>query len=355
MYILTRTCLCSSPMDHPAGPGRSESELTWQNIALAFAFIGVNVIFSYIFDLGIGLSLLVAATRCIIQLAVVGTLLQKVFETENPWAVAGIAFWLNFMGTFETVVNKSKKRHKNMFPSVLFSLLASTIPISIIGVRFAMSVTKFWEPSQYIPVVGMLCGSTINGVVVSVSYILKEMQDNRDRVEMYLAFGASRMEACKPILVDALRIALTPTINQMSVLGIIAIPGMMTGAILGGSSVQQAAKLQIIIIFLISASTALASIYSAGYAVSIVVDHEHRIRQDRIYSKPLFGFSFSLTSWSVSGATNKAKDGVVNMIGSSVTRVKRVFRRGNKPTAGSGRREERAGLLERGLSYEDAL
>ncbi|KAJ3803377.1 UPF0014 family [Lentinula aff. detonsa] len=260
-------------------------ELTWLNVALAFGFITFNVIFSYVFDLGVGVSLLVAATRCVVQLAIVGTLLQKVFETNNPWAVAGIAFLLNLMGTFEIVVNKSNKRHQNMFPSVLFSLLASTIPISIIGVRFAMSITKFWEPSQYIPVVGMLCGSTINGVVVSITYILKEMQENRDRVEMYLAFGASRTEACKPILVDALRLALTPTINQMSVLGIISIPGMMTGAILGGSSVERAAKLQMIIMFFLSASTALASICSAGYAISVVVDRDHRIRQDKIYSK----------------------------------------------------------------------
>ncbi len=122
-------------------------------------------------------------------------------------------------------------------------------------------------------------------------------------MEIYLAFGASRMEACKPIAIDALIMALTPPINQMrflsvynppnilliyfSVLGIISIPGMMTGAILGGSSVQQAAKMQMIIMFMISASTGLASIFTTAYAISVVVDDEHRIRTDRIYSEPL--------------------------------------------------------------------
>lgn len=122
-------------------------------------------------------------------------------------------------------------------------------------------------------------------------------------MEIYLAFGASRMEACKPIAIDGLIMALTPPINQMrflsvynppnvsliylSVLGIISIPGMMTGAILGGSSVQQAAKMQMIIMFMISASTALASIFTTAYAISVVVDDEHRIRTDRIHSEPL--------------------------------------------------------------------
>lgn len=65
-------------------------------------------------------------------------------------------------------------------------------------------------------------------------------------------------------------------------IGIIAIPGMMTGAILGGSSVEQAAKLQMIIMFMISSSTALGAIFTTFSLISVVVDGEHRIRDDRI-------------------------------------------------------------------------
>jgi len=69
---------------------------------------------------------------------------------------------------------------------------------------------------------------------------------------------------------------------------------MMTGAILGGSSVQQAAKLQMIIMFMISASTALASICASTYALSIMVDEEHRIRGERIYGRFAWGEVFCL-------------------------------------------------------------
>jgi hypothetical protein len=165
----------------------------------------------------------------------------------------------------------------------------------------------------------MLCGSTISGIVVAVSHVLKELEqvfysieimipdsltlnsENGDKVEMYLSFGASRMEACRPIAQEALRLALTPTINQMrwhsifyrekqtkkgnaidSVIGIISIPGMMTGAILGGSSVEQAAKLQMVIMFMISASTTLAAIVTTVIALAVVVDGEDRVRRERI-------------------------------------------------------------------------
>lgn len=264
------------------GPPTDSTHLDWGNVGLGFSFIIFNALVSTSLQLGVGSSLLSAAIRCVVQLGLVALVLQKVFETNNPWAVGGIACLLNLLGTIEAVVNKSKKRFNHMFSSVLFSMLCSTIPVSIIGIRFAMAIEPFWKPEQYIPIVGMLCGGTISGIVVSVSYVLQEIYDNRDKVEMYLAFGASRFEACRPIAREALRLALTPTINQMSVIGIIAIPGMMTGAILGGSSVQQAARVQMVIMFMISASTALASIITTTTTLAVVVDGEDRIRPDRV-------------------------------------------------------------------------
>lgn len=264
------------------GPPTDSTHLDWGNVGLGFSFIIFNALVSTTLQLGVGSSLLSAAIRCVVQLGLVALVLQKVFETNNPWAVGGIACLLNLLGTIEAVVNKSKKRFNHMFSSVLFSMLCSTIPVSIIGIRFAMAIEPFWKPEQYIPIVGMLCGGTISGIVVSVSYVLQEIYDNRDKVEMYLAFGASRFEACRPIAREALRLALTPTINQMSVIGIIAIPGMMTGAILGGSSVQQAARVQMVIMFMISASTALASIITTTTTLAVVVDGEDRIRPDRV-------------------------------------------------------------------------
>ncbi|KAG1841032.1 hypothetical protein DFJ58DRAFT_809361 [Suillus subalutaceus] len=264
------------------GAPSDTTHLDWSNVGLGFSFILFNALISTSLQLGVGSSLLSAAIRCVVQLGLVALVLQKVFETNNPWAVGSIAFLLNLLGTIEAVVNKSKKRYNHMFFCVLFGMLCSTIPVSIIGIRFAMAIEPFWKPEQYIPIVGMLCGGTISGIVVSVSYVLREIYDNRDKVEMYLAFGASRFEACRPVAREALRLALTPTINQMSVIGIIAIPGMMTGAILGGSSVQQAARLQMVIMFMISASTALASIITTIATLAVVVDSEDRLRADRV-------------------------------------------------------------------------
>ncbi|TFK49717.1 UPF0014-domain-containing protein [Heliocybe sulcata] len=273
-------------MDTGNSPIGDQTHLNWLNVALGLTFVMFNSFLSYNFRLGIGSALFTAALRCIFQLAIMGLLLKQIFETNNPWAVGGIACLLNVLGTSETVLNKSKRRFEHMFPSILISMMSATVPVSLIGARFAMGITPVWTPAQYVPIIGMLCGGTVSGINVAVSYVLKELHENKDKVEVYLAFGASRFESSKPMVREALRLALTPNINQLSVIGLISIPGMMTGAILGGTSVDQAAKLQMVIMFMISSCTALASIVSASLAMRVMIDGDHRIRSDRMDSRP---------------------------------------------------------------------
>ena len=84
------------------GTGDSATHLTWGNVGLTFSFILLDGVLSTTFGLGVGSSLLTAAVRCVVQLSVVALILQKVFETNNSWAVAGMACLLNLMGTAET-------------------------------------------------------------------------------------------------------------------------------------------------------------------------------------------------------------------------------------------------------------
>ncbi|EIW68639.1 hypothetical protein TREMEDRAFT_31647 [Tremella mesenterica DSM 1558] len=262
------------------------THLTWTNVFLGLLFVIFDSVLSLLLGLGIGGSLLVASVRCIIQLSIMALVLDKVFMSNNIWGVFGIAVLLNVLGAFEATYNKSKRRFSNMFPLVLSAMLCGTLPISILGSEFAMAQRPFWQPDQYIPILGMILGNAISAIAgVGMNSISKEFAENRDKVETYLAMGASRFEACKPVGVEALKMALLPTVNQLSVIGLISIPGMMTGAIVGGKSVEQAARLQMIIMFMISASSALCTLGALVFALSTLVDSQHRIRPDRLDSR----------------------------------------------------------------------
>lgn len=152
------------------------AHLTWTNIGVGLLFLLLDAFLSWYFALGLSTSLLVAAARCVVQLTVMGFVLQRVFETDSPWAVAGITCLLILLGTVEVVINKSKRRFTHMFPTVLVSMMSSAIPVSILGTRFAMGYTPWWQPAAYIPVVGMLCGNTISAIVVSTTSVLRDIK-----------------------------------------------------------------------------------------------------------------------------------------------------------------------------------
>jgi len=313
-------------------PSPSSPYLEWSNVGFGFAFVAMNVVLSQALQLQMGTSLVISAVRCTVQLAFVATILQRVFAAQNIWACAAIARLLIVLGTLEAVVIKADRRCQHMFPIVFLAMLVSTVPVSILGAHFAMEIRPFWTPYQYIPILGMLCGSAIAGVTVAVSYVLKELDVNRDKTETYLAFGASRFEACRPLVVEGLRLSLLPVISQMSVTGIIAIPGMMSGAILGGADVHQAARLQMIIMFMITASCTLACIVATFLVLSVCLDSEHRIRSERIDKRHHTLYRMS------SGAVRAVADAAC----STWIRIASCWKR---PRADDGSDGERAPLL----------
>ncbi|GBB94172.1 hypothetical protein RclHR1_02300013 [Rhizophagus clarus] len=262
--------------------------LEWYHVGIASAFILVNGVISISFGLHLGKSLIISAIRCVVQLTLMGLVLEDVFKAQNPFIVFLMIFALVFLGANEIVFNKSKKRHTGMYLSVLLSLGASTILIGTIGSRYALNQKKFWEPQIFIPTMGMLLGNVMSAIAVATSYALNQLSEQMEKIEMYLSFGASRWEAGRPVAIEAIRLAMLPTINSMSIIGLISIPGMMTGQIIGGAPIMDAVKYQQIIMFMISASTALGVLSTIFVCIFTCIDNSHRLRSERISgSKPL--------------------------------------------------------------------
>lgn len=111
-------------MDRPPSElSTDDPRLSWLNVALAFSFILANIFISHIFGLDVGTSLLIAAVRCVVQLGIVAVLLQSVFETEDPWAVAGIACTLCLIRLIYDFPN----------PHTLYIWLMHTVLLNLMG------------------------------------------------------------------------------------------------------------------------------------------------------------------------------------------------------------------------------
>ncbi|KAF9365248.1 hypothetical protein BGX34_010725 [Mortierella sp. NVP85] len=275
--------------DGNCGGQKPMVELQWYHVAIASLLIITNGILSILLGLGLEKRLFISATRCVVQLTIMGLVLQNIFDANSPALVILMALVLTTLGAYEAVFNVSKRRHIYMFPSVLVSMATSCLIIgtfdmtmTTIGTRLAMGVDPLHSPKEFIPALGMLLGNTMTAISLGLDQCLSQLTENRERVELYLSMGATRWEACRPIAVEAMRRAMLPTINQMSIIGLISIPGMMTGQLIAGASVMNAAKSQQIIMFLISGAAAFGTLSSVMICLRVCFDSSDRLRPERI-------------------------------------------------------------------------
>ncbi|KAJ2663407.1 hypothetical protein IWW48_001290 [Coemansia sp. RSA 1200] len=266
----------------PDNPSMPDEPVTWKNVGLSALLLGFNVVLSMWFGLGLSTSLLIAAVRCVVQLTALGLVLKEIFLTDNPILIFGMTMVLGLLAAFEVTYWRSKRQFPWMYTGTLVSITGSAVSVSLFGNAYALNMAPAYTAVRFIPTVGMIFGKCMIGVSIGLGSVMDSLDTHRDRVETALCYGSSRWEATKPVVVNSLRSALLPTITNMSITGLISIPGMMTGWILGGSDVQEAARYQQIILFMISASTASSTLLSVLFCAFVLVDKTPMLRLDRL-------------------------------------------------------------------------
>jgi len=155
----------------------------------------------------------------------------------------------------------------------------------VAGTAIVIDVTPWWKPQYFIPLVGMILGNALSGISLGMDRCLTLFDEGRAQVDAHLAHGATWWEAARPIVTESIRTGMIPIINVMSAVGLVTIPGMMTGQILSGTPPEQAAKYQIVIIFLIAAATAIGCTGTVLLATRRLFDTQHRLALDGIESR----------------------------------------------------------------------
>ena len=143
-------------------------------------------------------------------------------------------------------------------------------------------VDPWYKPQYVIPLLGMILGNGLTGISLCIDILLERFSEQQALVEMELAHGATRWEAARGVLREAVRRGMIPVINAMMVVGLVSLPGMMTGQILAGNSPLQAVKYQIVVLFMIAAATSLGCIGTALLAYRRLFNADHQLRSELI-------------------------------------------------------------------------
>ncbi len=234
--------------------------LSYLDVAAAAALILINGIVSVALRLRMERSLLLASVRTTVQLLLVGFVLQWVFAIDRWYVVVAMLLVMTLVAGY-TAAGRNERRFAGMWASTLLSMGISSWLITAYALLVVLHGIDHWYQPQYaIPLMGMVLGNTLNGISVGLGTLTNELSLRRGEIDSALSLGATRYEAALPTLRQAIRLGMTPIINSMMVVGLVSLPGMMTGQLLSGTSPIEAVKYQIMIMFLVASATALGTV-----------------------------------------------------------------------------------------------
>ena len=234
--------------------------LSYFDVALAAALILINAIVSIALRLRMERSLFLASVRTTVQLLLVGFVLQWVFAVDQWYVVVAMLLVMTLVAGY-TAAARNERRFAGMWISTLLSMGISSWIITAYALLVVLrGIDQWYQPQYAIPLMGMVLGNTLNGISVGLSTLTSELAQRRGEIDSALSLGATRYEAALPTLRQAIRLGMTPIINSMMVVGLVSLPGMMTGQLLSGTSPIEAVKYQIMIMFLVASATALGTV-----------------------------------------------------------------------------------------------
>ena len=227
--------------------------MSTKSLILSSILVVIPVFVSYKDKLGLGKDIVFSMLRAVIQLLVVGYLLDFIFGLEKPIYTIGLILVMIFNAALNT--RKKERIIENQLLISFFSILIGTsITMSVLILSKAIEFT----PSSVIPVAGMVVSYSMVALSLSYKILINSYKNNGTLVEIKLALGADIKDASQDIIRESIKLSIMPSIDSAKILGIVSLPGMMTGLILGGTSPLIAVKFQIMVTFMILSSTSLS-------------------------------------------------------------------------------------------------
>ena len=259
----------ASPIAHAPAP----VDVTWPDLALAGALVLVAVGVARWEGLGLARRFAVGAVRATVQLIAVGYLLTALFAADRWWLVLLALGAMLGVATHTAASRPNATRNADatargaLWPaSGLALLLGAGLTLAYVD-AVVLRVRPWYDARYLVPLFGMILGNAMNGAALAAERLASELQLRRGEVEAWLALGASPAQATAEAARQAMTAALLPAANALSVVGIVQLPGMMTGQILAGQSPLLAVRYQLVVVFMLAGATA---------ATAWIVVHRYR-------------------------------------------------------------------------------
>lgn len=233
--------------------------MSYVQLASALVFILIPLVLTYTLKLRLGNDILIATVRSIVQLLIVGYILTFVFESDSKIYI-GLMILLMIVAATLNIIKKG-----DGIPGITGIILLTLVSVEVLtmGIMLGLRIIPF-EAQEVIPISGMVIG---NCMILSLLFLNKfkdEVERGDEVIELILALGGSPKTAIDRSLKSAIKTSMIPTIEAQKTMGLVQLPGMMSGLIIGGADPMEAVMYQLLILFLILTNAAVSSVM-VGY------------------------------------------------------------------------------------------
>ncbi len=246
-------------------------DISWFNLFTGYFLLVIPVGIMWYYKTGLIRDTFISVLRMTVQLFLMGLYLTVLFDLNS--AFINILWVLVMIGvsTF-TVIKRSELNWRFYAFPVAAGILISLVIVDSYFLGLTIGLENFFDPRYFITITGMILGNTMERNIISLNEFYTTLRKNRADYKYCLANGASRQEALLPFMRQAIKKSFNPQIARMAVLGLIALPGMMTGQIIGGSSPEIAIKYQILLMLSIFIAGMIAVIVTINIANCFLFD-----------------------------------------------------------------------------------
>ena len=254
----------------------SVTDISWSVLLLFLSTLLIPLGLSLYYQLKIEKELIISVNRMAIQLILVGIYLEYLFHLNSLSINLIWLLLMIFIGASSIVSKAHLPKTKLLFP-VLTGLMVGLFPLLSIICLFIVNSIPFYNAQYLIPLAGMLLGNSLSGNIVALQNLFVSFEQRKAEYEAAISLGAPVRYACQPFVREAIQKSLAPSLASMSTMGIVTLPGMMTGQILSGASPLVAIKYQLMIMIAIFVMLSISVSLTLSLTIRTCINKNGRI------------------------------------------------------------------------------
>jgi putative ABC transport system permease protein len=261
-------------------------DLSYLDLGIVSLLVVASVVLAIVERLRLSRDIVVSCLRAFVQLTAVGIVLGALFRNVAlHWVILVLAVMIG--AAVQAAVGRVESPLSGIALSLALSIGLTSIVTLAVVIGAVIRPPVWYDPQFVIPLAGMTVGNCMTSAALAASRFGSDLRSRQDEVEALLALGATREQAVAPVMRDAIRAAMIPSIAGMMVVGIVSLPGMMTGQILAGRDPGQAVRYQIVVQYMLMFAAIMTSSLQVRLIRRQYFTPAHQLRRELLRGLPV--------------------------------------------------------------------